>query len=149
MIKYNTDTLVITKYDTVTFTHLKEVEKKVIDTIYLNADSGKCIIPISEYRFKKDNEYDITARGYEVSLSNVTIFPQTEYRTVTNTVEKEVILKKPSLYLGVGFMVYNRDIIPEVGIYYSNKGKFLFGLKMGYIEGNTIWSGTIAYKITK
>lgn len=150
VIKHEVDTLIVTKYDTIRFTQVVETERKVVDTIFIESNgSDKVPIPISEYRFFKENEYDIIAKGYNVSLPSISIFPKTQYTTITNTIEKEVITKKMALYAGVEFMVNNRDIIPNIGIYLTTKEKWLIGAKIGYYNDNMSIGGVIAYKLTK
>lgn len=86
-----TDTLFLTRVDTFVVEKPVVKTKKVVEEkIICVHDTVKVVIPISEYRFFQDGIYDITARGYDVSLSNVTVFPKTEYRTVTNTVETTI-----------------------------------------------------------
>ena len=121
----------------------KVVEEKII---YVH-DTVKVVIPISEYRFFQDGIYDITARGYDVSLSNVTVFPKTEYRTVTNTVETTVYKDTWNLYLGAEIWAFNRQVVPSVNLTLKTPKKWLLGAKIGYYEGNVVYGGQISYKI--
>ena len=75
----HTDTIVKTHIDTFVVEKPVVKTKKVVEEkiIYVH-DTVKVVIPISEYRFFQDGIYDITARGYDVSLNNVTVFPKTE-----------------------------------------------------------------------
>lgn len=121
----------------------KVVEEKII---YVH-DTVKVVIPISEYRFFQDGIYDITARGYDVSLSNVTVFPKTEYRTVTNTVETTVYKDTWNLYLGAEIWAFNRQVVPSVNLTLKTPKKWLLGAKIGCYEGNVVYGGQISYKI--
>jgi hypothetical protein len=121
----------------------KVVEEKII---YVH-DTVKVVIPISEYRFFQDGIYDITARGYDVSLSNVTVFPKTEYRIVTNTVETTVYKDTWNLYLGAEIWAFNRQVVPSVNLTLKTPKKWLFGAKIGYYEGDVVYGGQISYKI--
>lgn len=143
-----TDTLFLTRVDTFVVEKPVVKTKKVVEEkiIYVH-DTVKVVIPISEYRFFQDGIYDITARGYDVSLSNVTVFPKTEYRTVTNTVETTVYKDTWNLYLGVEIWTFNRQLVPSVNLMLKTPKMWLFGAKIGYYEGGVVYGGQISYKI--
>ena len=134
------DTLVVEK-------PVVKTEKVVAEkTIYVR-DTIKVVIPISEYRFFEDGLYDITARGYEVSLSNVTVFPKTEYTTITTTTEKTIYKDTWNLYLGAEIWAFNRQVVPSVNLTLKTPKKWLLGAKIGYYEGGVVYGGQISYKI--
>lgn len=148
--KYLTDTTTVTKTDTVEITKVVEVEKRVVDTTYITVrDSILVPIPMSEYRFFKKGLYDITAYGYDVSLSNITVFPKTVYQTVTNTVEKEVLVNKYSLYLGGGIWALNGEVIPKVSLALKTKNRWLFEASAGYYDKVWIYGATVYYELGK
>lgn len=121
----------------------KVVEEKII---YVH-DTVKVVIPISEYRFFQDGIYDITARGYDVSLNNVTVFPKTEYRTVTNTVETTVYKDTWNLYFGAGIWALNDQVVPTVNLSLKTPKMWLISLNAGYYNGGIVYGGQISYKI--
>ena len=123
-------------------------EKKVVEEkiIYVH-DTVKVVIPISEYRFFEDGLYDITARGYEVSLSNVIVFPNTEYTTITTTTEKTIYKDAWNCYLGVGIWAFDREIVPTVNLTIKTPKRWLFGLNIGYYNKRPIYGGSVNYKI--
>lgn len=121
----------------------KVVEEKII---YVH-DTVKVVIPISEYRFFQDGIYDITARGYDVSLSNVTVFPKTEYRTVTNTVETTIYKDTWNLYFGAGIWALNDQVVPTVNLSLKTPKMWLISLNTGYYNGDIVYGGQISYKI--
>ena len=121
----------------------KVVEEKII---YVH-DTVKVVIPISEYRFFQDGIYDITARGYDVSLSNITVFPKTEYRTVTNTVETTVYKDTWNLYFGAGIWALNDQVVPTVNLSLKTPKMWLISLNTGYYNGGIVYGGQISYKI--
>lgn len=148
--KYLTDTTTVTKIDTVEVTKIVEVEKRVVDTTYITVrDSILVPIPMSEYRFFQKGLYDITAYGYNVSLSNITVFPKTVYHTVTNTVEKEVLVNKYSLYLGGGIWAFNGEVIPKVSLALKTKNRWLFEASAGYYDKAWIYGATAYYELGK
>ena len=134
------DTLVVEK-------PVVKTEKVVAEKIIYVHDTIKVAIPISEYRFFEDGLYDITARGYEVSLSNVTVFPKTEYTTITTTTEKTIYKDTWNLYLGAEIWAFNRQVVPSVNLTLKTPKKWLFGAKIGYYEGGVVYGGQISYKI--
>lgn len=123
-------------------------EKKVVEEkiIYVH-DTIKVAIPISEYRFFEDGLYDITARGYEVSLSNVTVFPKTEYTTITTTTEKTIYKDAWNCYLGVGIWAFDKEIVPTVNLTLKSPKKWLFSANVGYYNRSLIYGGQLSYKI--
>ena len=121
----------------------KVIEEKII---YVH-DTVKVVIPISEYRFFQDGIYDITARGYDVSLSNVTVFPKTEYTTITTTTEKTIYKDAWNCYLGVGIWAFDREIVPTVNLMIKTQNRWLFGLNIGYYNKQSIYGGSVNYKI--
>lgn len=148
VIKHKTDSLIVVKHDTLTITKVVEVEKKVVDTVYVKSEPDSTPIPISEYRFFKPNEYDITARGFNVTMPSITVFPKTITKTVTNTIEKEVVLESVwNCYLGVGIWAFDKNIVPTVNLTVKMQNKWLFGANVGWYNGQPIYGGNISYKI--
>ena len=144
----HTDTIVTTHIDTFVVDKPVVKTKKVVEEkiIYVH-DTVKVVIPISEYRFFEDGIYDITARGYDVSLSNVTVFPKTEYRTVTNTVETTIYKDTWNLYFGAGFWAFNTQVVPTVNLTLKTPKMWLISLNTGYYNGGIVYGGQISYKI--
>lgn len=144
----HTDTIVKARIDTFVVEKPVVKTKKVVEEkiIYVH-DTVKVVIPISEYRFFQDGIYDITARGYDVSLNNVTVFPKTEYRTVTNTVETTVYKDTWNLYFGAGIWALNDQVVPTVNLSLKTPKKWLISLNTGYYNGGIVYGGQISYKI--
>lgn len=144
----HTDTLYRTRVDTLVVEKPVVKEKKVVEEkiIYIH-DTIKVAIPISEYRFFQDGIYDITARGYDVSLSNVTVFPKTEYTTITTTTEKTIYKDVWNCYLGVGIWALNDQVVPTVNLTLKTPKMWLISLNAGYCDGHLIYGGQFSYKI--
>jgi hypothetical protein len=143
-----TDTLYKTRVDTfVVEKPVVKTEKVVEEKIVYVHDTIKVLIPISEYRFFEEGLYDITARGYEVSLSNVTVFPKTEFRTITNTVETTIYKDNWNLYFGAGFGAFNKQVVPLVNLTLKTPKMWLISLNTGYYNGSFIYGGQFSYKI--
>ena len=148
--KYITDTTTIEKIDTVEVTKIVEVEKKVVDTTYITVrDSILVPIPMSEYRFFQKGLYDITAYGYNVSLSNIIVFPKTVYQTVTNTVEKEVVVNNYEIFLGLGIWRFKDEWIPNIGLAVRAPKNLLFTANLGYYDKSLLYGGTVYYNFGK
>ena len=147
--KYLTDTTFVERIDTVEITKVVEVEKRVVDTTYITVrDSVLVPIPMNEYRFFQKGLYDITAYGYNVSLSNITVFPKTVYQTVTNTVEKEVLVKqKPSLFASVGIDHISGEFSPNVGLFLSWNSRWILGAKVGIYANNACYGACVGYNV--
>ncbi len=146
--RHTTDTLYRIVHDTTVLEKIAYKEKRVVDTTYIVVrDSIFVPVPISEYRFKEDGLFDITARGFDVSLSNVTVYPKTEYRTITNTVEKEVYRNSWNCFIGVGFWAFDREIVPTVNLLVKTQNKWVFGANIGYYNKRPIYGGSVNYKI--
>ena len=143
-----TDTLYRTRVDTMVVEKPVVKEKKVVEEkiIYIH-DTIKVAIPISEYRFFEDGLYDITARGYEVSLSNVTVFPKTEYTTITTTTEKTIYKDAWDCYLGAGIWAFNKEVVPTVNLIVKAPNRWLLGANIGWYNKQPIYGGSVNYKI--
>lgn len=148
--KYLTDTTFVERIDTVEITKIVEVEKRVVDTTYITVrDSILVPIPMSEYRFFQKGLYDITAYGYNVSLSNITVFPKTVYQTVTNTVEKEVLVNNYEIFGGLGIWRFKDEWIPNIGLAVKAPKNFLFTANLGYYNKSLLYGGTVYYNFGK
>lgn len=147
VIKHQTDSLIVVKHDTLTITKVVEVEKKVVDTVYVKSEGDSIPIPISEYRFFKPNEYDITARGFNVTMPSITVFPKTIIKTVTNTIEKETTVYASSIFVFGGFSVISDAFYPKMGVGLSLKGKWLISGDFTLYQKRPLWSCSVGYNI--
>lgn len=148
--KYLTDTTTVTNIDTVEVIRVIEVEKTVTDTAYITVrDSIFVPVPISTYRFSEEGLYDITAHGFNVSLSNVTVYPKTVYRTVTNTVEKQVLARKWEIYGGFGLWRFRQEWMPNIGLAIKTPKNLLFTANLGYYDRSLLFGGTVYYNLKK
>lgn len=84
---------------------------KDVDTVRIT-DTVKVAVPIYNYRFK-DDLYDITAEGYDVRLNSVTVYPKTEYKYSTHTVE---IRSRWGLGVQAGYGFSKDGLSPFIGI---------------------------------
>lgn len=148
--KYKTDTTTVERIDTVKVTKIVEVEKMVTDTTFITVrDSILVPVPILTYRFFQEGLYDITAKGFNVKISNITVFPKTVYQTVTNTVEKEVMVTSWDIYGGFGFWRFKDEWIPNIGFAVKAPKNLLFAANLGYYDKSLLYGGTVYYKFGK
>lgn len=152
VVKHSVDTVTIVKTDTITTTKVVEVlkERVVVDTTYIYVnDTIKVPVPISRYHFFEKDKYDITARGYDVSLESVTVYPKTVYTTVTNTTEIIKTTDRWALYGGVGVWMCDKVWIPHMSLSAKTPKRWMFSVDLGIYQNNVLLGGTISYKITK
>lgn len=144
------DTTTLIKVDTITFTKVVEVERVRVDTVYYRLDDGKDVsIPIDEYRFTKDGVYDITARGYGVTLPSVTVFPTTETKYITNTIEREVLVRKWDFYLGGGIYGFSNKVAPMVGLCVKTPNRWLLSANVGICDNKFAYGASVYYRLGK
>lgn len=152
VVKHSIDTVTVVKTDTVTTTKVVEVikERVVVDTAYIYVnDTIKVPVPISQYHFFEKNKYDIYARGYNVSMESVTVFPETIYKTITTTTETIKTVDYWSLYAGAGIWYYDQKIIPHISVAAKTPKKWILSADVGYYDHNLMFGGTALYKFTQ
>lgn len=148
--KHYTDTVVVFRHDTFVLTKFIEVERHTVDTVYVKSDNrDSTAIPISSYHFHEADKYDIVARGFNVSLNKVCVYPKVEYRTVTNTVEKTIVPKKWDIYAGCGLSAFDGGVAPSVHVTLKTPSAWLFGGKIGIYESKPVYGVSVQYKLTK
>ena len=113
-----TDTITITKIDTVTVIkpviQYKYITQVITDTLY-NTDSIKVPVQIpTESKIYQDSSYRAVVSGYRTSLDTIQVYPIHTYTTITNINQKRFNIgiqagvgygcftKKPDMYVGLG-----------------------------------------------
>lgn len=113
-----TDTITITKIDTVTVIkpviQYKYITQVITDTLY-NTDSIKVPVQIPiESKIYQDSSYRAVVSGYRTSLDTIQVYPIHTYTTITNINQKRFNIgiqagvgygcftKKPDMYVGLG-----------------------------------------------
>lgn len=142
------DTTFVTKVDTLILEKVKYVTKRIVDTVYVGSDGKDSVgIPIYQYRFQQNGIYDIVARGYEVSLDKVEIYPKTVTKYVTATVEQTRYIKTWDVYGGGGIASYGGRIFPMVGVSVKTPDRWMFSADVGYCGGDFMALATARYRI--
>lgn len=144
------DTTYIERVDTIVINKPKLISIKQIDTTYIEVEKKVYVpIPINKYHFSEYGKYDIWARGYNVDIDSVFVFPRVEDRIITNTIEKTVVVKKWDLYLGAGAYAFNGKIAPTIGATIKSPNKWLLNANVGIMDSKVFYGGTLSYKIGK
>ena len=145
--KHFHDTITIVKYDTVTITKLKVVKEQVVDTMYIEKDGGQISLPRQQRHFSQKSLFDAWVSGYDPKIDSIRIYPKTEYRTITNTIEREKIHRPFSLYGGIEIQAFSAAFIPSVSISLTTPKKWLFSAKLGIYDSKILVGGEVSYKI--
>lgn len=147
---HSTDTLYYTKVDT--FIQYKPifVEKRTIDTLYLNSTDDAIRLPIVQKRYTKDNLYDLCISGVEpLNLDTINVFRNTEYITINNEIEKVIYKQKWNIYGFVGLNSISEAFSPKMGILLTAPKKWLISAEIGYYDNSAFYGLNIGYKINE
>ena len=145
--KHTTDTLIIIKTDTLFFTDviIKEAPK---DTVYITSDKGEDVpIPISEYEFSEEGEFDFRVSGFDVNFLSATIYPKTITQVIEKTTNTTVKENKSALFIYGGFEAISDTFYPKGGLALSLKNKWLISADVGYYQKQAIFGATVGYNI--
>lgn len=144
-----TDTLVVTKVDTIVEYRFVEKTKRVVDTIYIEnkTPNEPFVAVLSEQKhYSKPNLYDIYLSGYKAKLDSIKIYPTIEYRTIT----KEIEITKWNYYGYIGLNNIGGSFNPNFGFLAQSKKKWIFGCELGLYNNNKFYYGAkIGYKLNK
>lgn len=147
--KHTTDTLYLTKVDTIKEIKPIYVERKTTDTVFIET-GGKDILPLplTQKRFTKENIYDIWISGIEpLNLDSANIFKNTEYVTIANEIEKTVYKEKWNIYGFVGLNLISRTFSPKIGIVLTEPRRWLISAEIGLYDNSAFYGVNIGYKI--
>lgn len=116
-----TDTITITKIDTVTIIkpviQYRYITQVITDTLY-NTDSIKVPVRIPiESKTYQDSTYRAVISGYRASLDSIQVYPIHTITTITNTKQKRFNI---GIQAGVGYGCFNKkpDIYWGFGVSY-------------------------------
>lgn len=128
------DTVFLHKYDTIKLTEIKYKDRKVVDTLYITTNNNSTLsLPIVQKLFSNPSLYNIWVSGVEpLNIDSVNIFSKTEYKTITNYVEREVYRETLRVYAGGGFYSFSGNLSPFMGVSIQTKNKWLIGANFGY-----------------
>ena len=108
-----TDSVTVTRVDTVRYDNPMPVFVRSTDTLYVHDT-----ILIKEQKVFKDSTYTAWVSGYQPNLDSIEVYPKTVTNYITTEVTKTVTkVKKPKWVISVGGGIgYNGKIEPYVGL---------------------------------
>lgn len=142
-----TDTLFITRIDTIVHTNVKYQKEVVIDTIYVS-DAKEVFLPITQKHYSSSESYDVWVSGYKPNLDSIVTYPKTIYQTITNETIREIEINRLNLYAYLGFKRFSNEYIPSIGLMVKGRKNGLYGIEIGVNGGNDIfWGINVGYKL--
>ena len=141
-----TDTIIHLKIDTITQYIPKYVTKKTVDTLYLpSSDKNEVAIEIEQKHYQEHGVYDAWISGYKSQLDSIKTYPRVEYRTITNNVTKEILVKKWNFFTNIGIKRFNNEYVPSVGFIAKSPRNALYGLEIGAVNGDLYYGITYGF----
>lgn len=147
-IVHTTDTVYITKIDTLELVSPIFVEKKVVDTffVYVN-DSTNIALPIEQKKYSEPNKYELYISGVNPNLDTIRVFNKTEYRTITNTVTHTVYKNAWRGYIGGQISTFDSQVMPTINLMFVSPKTFTFGAGIGIYDNKPVYQFNVSYKI--
>jgi hypothetical protein len=143
-----TDTILKIRVDTFTEYIPQYVTKKTTDTIYLQAnDKSEVALEIEQFHFSKEGAYDAWISGYNPRLDSIKTYPRVEYRTITNNITKEILVKKWDFYTCIGFKRFSNEYVPSLGFIAKSPRNSLYGVEVGAINGDLYYGLTYGFML--
>lgn len=145
------DTVVIFRTDTITEYVFKEVERKTIDTVYIETENKPFLaLPVVSKHFTKENLYDLWISGVEpLKMDSLKLYPQSKQETIVITNNTLLKPKTNSLFANAGIISFNGILSPRAGISIKTKKERLYGLEIGSYDGKMFYGVNIGIKINK
>ena len=124
------DTIVLLVTDTLILKDTVYIKRKVIDTIYIQTESGEKInLEVVQKHFRSDNIYDLWISGVEpLRMDSFYVYKQTEYRTIKEFAE----YNKYRVYAGGGLFSFRETFTPYVGVSIVEPRKWLISANIGF-----------------
>ena len=143
-----TDTILKIRVDTLTKYIPKYVTKKTTDTIYLQAtEKNEVALEIEQKYYSENGIYDVWISGYKPQLDSIKTYPRVEYRTITNNITKEILVKKWDFYTCIGFKRFSNEYVPSVGFITKSPRNSLYGVEVGTINGDLYYGLTYGFML--
>lgn len=130
------DTVVIFRTDTITEYVFKVVEKKTIDTVYIETENKPFLaLPVVSKHFAKENLYDLWISGYkDVFLDSMRVYISKKETLIEK--EKNIyVTPKKEVFIGGGFIYNNKKILPTVSVSQRVNKKTFISYSFGYNDG--------------
>ena len=145
---YITDTVTITKIDTLELVSPIFVTKRIVDTffVYLK-DSTAISFPIEQKYYKQDGRYEAWVSGINPNLDKINVFDKTEYKTITNTITNTIYKNPWRGYIVGGISTLDNKMIPSIGVAVMSPKSLLFGVSVGVYNSLPAYNINIGWKI--
>lgn len=147
-IFHTTDTVYITKIDTLEIVSPIFIKKKVVDTffVYVN-DSTNIPLPIEQKKYSAPDKYELYISGVNPNLDTIRVFNKKEYQTVTNTVTQTVYKNEWRGYIGGQISTFDRQVIPTINLMAMSPKTLVFGVGVGIYDNKPVYQFNVSYKI--
>ena len=146
---HSSDTMTVTTVDTIFCDRIHFVREVVKDTIYLEKDSANGLkLPLTQKYYSTD-KYQAWISGYRPSLDSIRTFNKTEYKYITNTIEKRVYPKTVDWYMNVGTMVIKDNLAPNIGVEVKFRNGLTVGGSVGYFDHSAYYGINFGYKLNR
>lgn len=147
--KNTSDTVYIVKLDTVKDKFPIFLTDTVIDTFYIEkSENGYTPIEISQ-KYYKDSLYEAWVSGFRAKLDSINIFSKTTEKVITNTVTKEIYVKKTDLFVNAGVDYLDNQFVPKIGLSVKFRNDLMLGGEVGIYNKKPVYGIRLGYKINK
>lgn len=148
VIESVTDTLYLTKTDTIREYIVKYKQKKVVDTLYLKDNGNEIKLPIIQTHYSNHGVYDLWVSGYNTLLDSIYTYPKIEYKTITKEITKIVEKNTWGMYPYLGLKRFNGFYTPNIGFAFKSPKKWVYMVEFGLNNDNKPFYGfNIGYNI--
>lgn len=144
-----TDTLYLEKVDTLQIFKPIMIERRIIDTLYLPSnDKDTLYLPIEQKHYSRTYSYDAWVSGYKPQLDSIRVYNKVEYKTITNTITKEIEYNRWNLYTYMGFKHINDKFLPSIGLMTKSPKSSIYMIEIGLDNNKDLFFGVnVGYKL--
>lgn len=144
-----TDTVYVTRVDTVYVTRPVVKERVVVDTVYVETEKGGLPLPLEQLRYEEKGRFEAWVTGFHVSLDSVKLYDKVVERTVTRTVRTEA-KQGYACVPYMGFKAFEGTVSPNIGLMFETPKSWILGAEIGYSKVHkTHWGVNIGHRFGK
>lgn len=144
-----TDTVYVTRVDTMYVTRPVVKERVVVDTVYVETERGGLSLPLEQLRYEEKDRFEAWVTGFHVSLDSVKLYDKVVERTVTRTVRTEA-KQGYSCVPYMGFKALEGTVSPNIGLMLETPKSWVLGAEIGYSKAHkTYWGVNIGHRFGK
>ena len=143
-----TDTFLFERIDTLYFEKQIPIKVKVIDTLYLPNEKDFLSLPIEQKHYSRTDSYDAWVSGYQPQLDSIRVYNKVEYKTITNTITKEIEYNRWNLYTYMGFKHIDDKFLPSIGLMTKSPKSSIYMVEIGLDNNKDLFFGVnFGYKL--